>query len=93
MSYGTGTGLNLLDAGGGVNRNRVTAAFKIILSDPKVCVPVNIFGRAERHTIIANGIVAAAPKVVERTIAGASEACQTPNWAKKSRTRPRRLLQ
>ncbi len=49
---------NFLDVGGGATREKVTEAFKIILSDPKVrAVLVNIFGGIMRCDIIAEGIV------------------------------------
>ena len=52
---------NFLDVGGGATKERVTAAFKIILSDPNVKgILVNIFGGIMRCDIIAEGIVAAA---------------------------------
>ncbi len=52
---------NFLDVGGGASREKVTAAFKIILSDPNVKgILVNIFGGIMRCDIIAEGIVAAA---------------------------------
>jgi succinyl-CoA synthetase beta subunit len=52
---------NFLDVGGGASRERVTAAFKLILSDPHVKgILVNIFGGIMRCDIIAEGIVAAA---------------------------------
>ncbi len=55
---------NFLDVGGGATTERVTAAFKIILSDPKVKgVLVNIFGGIMKCDIIANGIIAAAKEV------------------------------
>jgi succinyl-CoA synthetase beta subunit len=55
---------NFLDVGGGANREKVTAAFKIILSDPAVQgILVNIFGGIMRCDIIAEGIVAAAHEV------------------------------
>jgi succinyl-CoA synthetase beta subunit len=55
---------NFLDVGGGANREKVTAAFKIILSDPAVKgILVNIFGGIMRCDIIAEGIVAAAREV------------------------------
>lgn len=57
--YG-GAPANFLDVGGGAPRERVTEAFKIILSDPHVKgVLVNIFGGIMRCDIIAEGIVAA----------------------------------
>ncbi len=52
---------NFLDVGGGADTKKVEAAFKIILSDPKVKgILVNIFGGIMRCDIIAEGIVAAA---------------------------------
>jgi succinyl-CoA synthetase beta subunit len=55
---------NFLDVGGGASREKVTAALKIILSDPHVKgVLVNIFGGIMRCDIIAEGIVAAAKDV------------------------------
>ncbi|ATY33092.1 ADP-forming succinate--CoA ligase subunit beta [Sphingomonas psychrotolerans] len=55
---------NFLDVGGGANKEKVTAAFKIILSDPVVKgILVNIFGGIMRCDIIAEGIVAAAKEV------------------------------
>jgi succinyl-CoA synthetase beta subunit len=58
--YG-GEPANFLDVGGGATKERVTAAFKIILSDPNVkTILVNIFGGIMRCDIIAEGVVAAA---------------------------------
>ena len=55
---------NFLDVGGGASREKVTAAFKIITSDPKVKgILVNIFGGIMRCDIIAEGIVAAVKEV------------------------------
>jgi succinyl-CoA synthetase beta subunit len=55
---------NFLDVGGGATREKVTAAFKIILSDPAVKgILVNIFGGIMRCDTIAEGIVAAAKEV------------------------------
>ncbi len=52
---------NFLDVGGGATKERVTAAFKIIMSDSNVRgILVNIFGGIMRCDIIADGIVAAA---------------------------------
>ena len=59
-----GTPANFLDVGGGANKEKVTAAFKIILSDPAVeGILVNIFGGIMKCDIIAEGIVAAAREV------------------------------
>jgi succinyl-CoA synthetase beta subunit len=55
---------NFLDVGGGATKERVTAAFKIILSDPNVeGILVNIFGGIMRCDVIAEGVVAAARDV------------------------------
>jgi len=52
---------NFLDVGGGATKERVAAAFKIILSDPNVeGILVNIFGGIMRCDVIAEGVVAAA---------------------------------
>jgi succinyl-CoA synthetase beta subunit len=52
---------NFLDVGGGASKEKVAAAFKIILSDPNVKgILVNIFGGIMRCDIIAEGVVAAA---------------------------------
>ena len=57
--YG-GLPANFLDVGGGASKEQVTAAFKIILSDPHVqAILVNIFGGIMQCDIIAAGIVAA----------------------------------
>jgi succinyl-CoA synthetase beta subunit len=61
--YG-GAPANFLDVGGGASKERVSAAFKLLLSDPKVeGVLVNIFGGIMRCDVIAEGIVAAAREV------------------------------
>ena len=61
--YG-GDPANFLDVGGGATKERVTAAFKIILSDPNVeGILVNIFGGIMRCDVIAEGVVAAAREV------------------------------
>ncbi len=61
--YG-GTPANFLDVGGGATRERVTTAFKLILSDPNVeGILVNIFGGIMRCDVIAEGVVAAAREV------------------------------
>ncbi len=55
---------NFLDVGGGANREKVTAAFKLILADPAVkAVLVNIFGGIMKCDVIAEGIIAAAKEV------------------------------
>ena len=59
-----GSPANFLDVGGGATEEQVTAAFKIILKDPKVKgVLVNIFGGIMKCDIIAAGIVEAAKNV------------------------------
>ncbi len=61
--YG-GEPANFLDVGGGATKERVTTAFKIILSDKNVQgIFVNIFGGIMRCDIIAEGIIAAAKEV------------------------------
>jgi succinyl-CoA synthetase beta subunit len=61
--YG-GAPANFLDVGGGATKERVTTAFKLILSDPHVeGILVNIFGGIMRCDVIAEGIVAAAREV------------------------------
>lgn len=55
---------NFLDVGGGANKEKVTAAFKIILQDPKVkAILVNIFGGIMKCDIIAEGVIAASKEV------------------------------
>ncbi len=55
---------NFLDVGGGATKEKVTAAFKIIVSDPNVKgILVNIFGGIMKCDIIAEGIVAAAKEI------------------------------
>ena len=59
-----GAPANFLDVGGGATKERVTEAFKIILSDPNVeGILVNIFGGIMRCDVIAEGVVAAAREV------------------------------
>jgi succinyl-CoA synthetase beta subunit len=56
-----GSPANFLDVGGGATAERVTAAFKIMLSNPKVkAILVNIFGGIMKCDTIATGVVAAA---------------------------------
>ena len=55
---------NFLDVGGGATTERVTEAFKLIVSDPKVqAILVNIFGGIVRCDLIAEGIIAAVKEV------------------------------
>ena len=64
IKYYGGEPANFLDVGGGATRDRVTAAFKLILSDPNVeALLVNIFGGIMRCDVIAEGVVAAAREV------------------------------
>lgn len=59
-----GNPANFLDVGGGATKERVTEAFKIILSDAHVkAVLVNIFGGIVRCDMIAEGIISAVEKV------------------------------
>jgi succinyl-CoA synthetase beta subunit len=61
--YG-GMPANFLDVGGGANKEQVIAAFKILMSDPKVkAVLINIFGGIMRCDIIAEGVIAAVKEV------------------------------
>src|SRR5213075_3579322 len=55
---------NFLDVGGGADRAKVTAAFKIITADPNVKgILINIFGGIMKCDIIAEGVVAAVKEV------------------------------
>ena len=55
---------NFLDVGGGASKEKVSAAFKIILSDKNVKgILINIFGGIMRCDVIANGVVEAAKEV------------------------------
>ena len=55
---------NFLDVGGGANKEKVTAAFKIITADPAVeGILVNIFGGIMKCDIIAEGVIAAVKEV------------------------------
>ena len=59
-----GSPANFLDVGGGATKEKVTEAFKIILSDPNVKgVLVNIFGGIMRCDVIAEGVIAAAKEL------------------------------
>jgi succinyl-CoA synthetase beta subunit len=64
IKYYGGQPANFLDVGGGASTEKVTEAFKIILSDPNVKgIFVNIFGGIMRCDVIANGVVSAAKQV------------------------------
>ena len=55
---------NFLDVGGGATKEKVTSAFKIITSDPRVKgILVNIFGGIMRCDVIAEGVVAAVKEI------------------------------
>ncbi|AIE59639.1 ADP-forming succinate--CoA ligase subunit beta [Bacillus methanolicus] len=64
VKYYGGEPANFLDVGGGASAEKVTEAFKIILSDPKVKgIFVNIFGGIMKCDVIATGVVEAAKQV------------------------------
>jgi len=64
IKYNGGEPANFLDVGGGATKEKVTAAFKILLSDPNVrAVLVNIFGGIMKCDVIAEGVVAAAREI------------------------------
>ncbi len=59
-----GSPANFLDVGGGADKEKVTAAFKIIMKDPKVkAILVNIFGGIMKCDVIAEGVIAAAKEL------------------------------
>ncbi|MCI0569676.1 MAG: ADP-forming succinate--CoA ligase subunit beta [Myxococcaceae bacterium] len=59
-----GNPANFLDVGGGASKEKVTAAFKLILADPTVkAVLINIFGGIMKCDVIAEGVIAAAKEV------------------------------
>ncbi|OGW72473.1 MAG: succinate--CoA ligase subunit beta [Omnitrophica bacterium GWA2_52_12] len=60
IKYAGGEPANFLDVGGGAGKEKVAAAFKIILRDPRVkAILVNIFGGIMRCDVVAEGILAA----------------------------------
>ncbi|EIJ81514.1 succinyl-CoA synthetase subunit beta [Bacillus methanolicus PB1] len=64
VKYYGGEPANFLDVGGGASAEKVTEAFKIILSDPNVKgIFVNIFGGIMKCDVIATGVVEAAKQV------------------------------
>ncbi|MBI3307583.1 MAG: ADP-forming succinate--CoA ligase subunit beta [Candidatus Omnitrophica bacterium] len=64
IKYAGGEPANFLDVGGGASKEKVAAAFKIILTDPKVkAILVNIFGGIMRCDVVAEGILAAVGEV------------------------------
>jgi succinyl-CoA synthetase beta subunit len=59
-----GSPANFLDVGGGATKERVSTAFKLILSNPKVkAILVNIFGGIVRCDMIAEGVIGAAREI------------------------------
>ena len=55
---------NFLDVGGGASKEKVSAAFKIILSDKNVKgILINIFGGVMRCDVLAQGVVDAAKEI------------------------------
>ncbi len=61
IKHAGGAPANFLDVGGGATEARITAAFKIIVSDPDVkAILINVFGGILRCDLLAQGIVAAA---------------------------------
>ncbi|BCJ85247.1 ADP-forming succinate--CoA ligase subunit beta [Effusibacillus dendaii] len=64
IKYYGGQPANFLDVGGGATAEKVTAAFKIILSDPNVKgILVNIFGGIMKCDVIADGVITAAKEI------------------------------
>ena len=64
ISYYGGSPANFLDVGGGATAEKVTEAFKIILSDKNVKgIFVNIFGGIMKCDVIAEGVITAAKEV------------------------------
>ncbi|MGH6819412.1 MAG: succinate--CoA ligase subunit beta, partial [Methylocella sp.] len=64
ISLAGGKPANFLDVGGGATKERVTEAFKLITSNPKVkAILINIFGGIVRCDLIADGIIAAVKEV------------------------------
>jgi succinyl-CoA synthetase beta subunit len=61
--YG-GEPANFLDVGGGANKDQVTEAFRILLSDSRVkAVLINVFGGIMQCDVLARGVVDAAREV------------------------------
>jgi len=64
IKYAGGEPANFLDVGGGAGKEKVSAAFKIVLTDPRVkAILVNIFGGIMRCDVVAEGILAAAREI------------------------------
>ena len=76
---------NFLDVGGGATKEKVTAAFKLILADPEVkAVLVNIFGGIMKCDVIAEGVVAAARRFSSRSRWSSGSRAPTSSWARRS---------
>ncbi len=76
---------NFLDVGGGATKERVTEAFKIILSDDNVkAVLVNIFGGIVRCDLIADGIIGAVEEVGVNVPVVVRLKATTPNSARRN---------
>ena len=64
IKYSGGKPANFLDVGGGASKEKVSAGFKIILSDPKVkAILVNIFGGIMNCATLAEGIIDAVTEI------------------------------
>jgi succinyl-CoA synthetase beta subunit len=64
VKYAGGEPANFLDVGGGANKEKVSAAFRILLSDESVrAIFINIFGGILRCDVLAEGVVAAAREI------------------------------
>jgi hypothetical protein len=86
--YG-GEPANFLDVGGGATKEQVTAAFKIILSDPNVKgILVNIFGGIMKCDVIAEGVIAAAREVSLTCRWSCASKAPTSSWARRCSRSP-----
>ena len=75
---------NFLDVGGGATKERVSEAFKIILSDDKVkAVLINIFGGIVRCDLIAEGVIGAVEEIGVKCRWLCVWKATTPSWARK----------
>jgi succinyl-CoA synthetase beta subunit len=64
IQHAGGSPANFLDVGGGATKDQVTAAFRLLLSNPHVkAILVNIFGGIMKCDIIAQGVIAAAKEL------------------------------
>ncbi len=67
IKYAGGEPANFLDVGGGASKEKVSAAFKILLNDPQVkAILVNIFGGIMRCDVVAEGILAAVKEISQQ---------------------------